>query len=86
MSISDNDYNRARAILAQAGSNTASKSHDKHTQGAGSPDSHGQDLLREARDEFRGTDAGQGGLQSGMTQGHYNAVHQAAQRMGIDQW
>ena len=86
MSISDNDYNRARAILVQAGSASADKSHDKHTQGKGSPDSHGQDLLREARDEFRGTDAGQAGLQSGMTQGHYNAVHQAADKMGITQW
>ena len=86
MSISDNDYNRARAILVQAGSKTASKSHDKHTQGAGSNDSDGQSLLREARDEFRGTDGAQPNLQAGMTQGHYDAVHQAAGRMGITQW
>ena len=86
MSISDADYNRARAILVQAGSATASKSHDKHTQGSGSKDSDGQGLLREARDEFRGADAGQPGLQSGMTQAHYDAVHQAADRMGITQW
>lgn len=86
MAIADNDYNRARAILVQAGSNTAGKSHDKHTQGKGSPDSHGQDLLREARDEFRGTDAGQPGLQAGMAVAHYNAVHNAAQQMGITKW
>lgn len=86
MSIADNDYNRARAILVQAGSKTAGKSHDKHTQGKGSPDSHGQDLLRGARDEFRGTDAGQPGLQAGMTTAHYNAIHNAAQQMGITNW
>ena len=32
MSISDRDYNHARAILVQAGSNPASKSHDKHNR------------------------------------------------------
>ncbi|MGH7122530.1 MAG: hypothetical protein ACREFP_26665 [Acetobacteraceae bacterium] len=86
MSIADNDYNRARAILVQAGSKTASKSHDKHTQGKGSKDSDGQGLLREARDEFRGTDTGQPGLQAGMTAAHYGAVHGAAQQMSITQW
>ena len=86
MAISDNDYNQARNILAAAGSDTASKSHPKHTQGAGSPESHGRSLLAEARDEFRGTDSGQANLSSGMTQAHYQAIHQAAGAMGIDQW
>ena len=86
MAIADNDYNAARNTLVLAGSATAGASHPKHTQGAGSPDSHGQDLLREARDEFRGMDAGQANLSSGMTLAHYNAIHNAAQRMGITNW
>ena len=86
MAISDNNYNRARAILVAAGSNTAVTSHEKHTQGAGSPDGHGQALLREARDEFRGTDAKQPNLHSGMTQAHYTAIHSAAQQMNIQDW
>jgi len=86
MAISDNNYNRARAILAAAGSKTANASHEKHTQGAGSPLGHGQSLLREARDEFRGTDAGQDALRSGMTQAHFDAVHNAADQMRIGAW
>ncbi|MBN3217580.1 hypothetical protein CUU54_03920 [Pectobacterium polaris] len=86
MAISDNDYNRARAILIAAGSNSARASHEKHTQGAGSPDSHGQSLLRGSRDEFRAADRGQPNLQSEMTQAHYNAIHAAAQQMGIQNW
>ena len=86
MAISDHDYNTARAILVAAGSRTAAKSHDKHTNGAGSPDSHGKDLLREARDDFRITDAGQANLQSRMTAAHYAAVHNAATQMGITSW
>lgn len=66
MAIGDNDYDQARNILAAAGSDTASKSHPKHTQGAGSPESHGRSLLAEARNEFRGTDSGQANLSSGI--------------------
>ena len=84
--ISDNNYNKARTILVAAGSITAQKSHEKHTQGAGSPDGHGQTLLGEARDEFRETDAGQPNLHSGMTQAHYTAIHNAAQQMSIQDW
>jgi hypothetical protein len=86
MAISDSNYNKARNILVQAGSASASTSHPKHTQGNDSPDSHGQDLLREARDEFRGTDARQQNLQSGMTAAHYTAIHSAAQQMDINDW
>lgn len=86
MAISDRAYNQARAILINAGSHTANASHPKHTGGAGSPDSHGQDLLREARDEFRNNDQGQPNLRSGMTQAHYDAIHDAANEMGIQNW
>ena len=86
MAISDNSYNAARNILAQAGSHTAGASHPKHTQGKGSPDSHGQELLREARDEFRTADAKQPNLKSGMTEAHYNSIHKAAEEMGITNW
>jgi hypothetical protein len=86
MSISDNDYNTARDILAKAGSNTAAASHVKHTQGQGSPEHHGKQLLREARDEFRGKDHGQPNLQSGMTAAHYQAINRAAKQMGITNW
>lgn len=85
MSISDDQYNRARAILIEAGSRTASSSHAKHTQGRGSPVGHGQQLLREARDEFREADR-QSGSHSGMTEAHYKAIHRAAQEMGISNW
>jgi hypothetical protein len=84
--ISDTAYNRARAILIDAGSKTAEKSHPKHTQGKGSPLFHGQNLLQEARDEFRLSDAGGGNLRSGMTPVHYNAVHDAAREMRIINW
>lgn len=83
--IKADDYNRARAILVQAGSNSASKSHPKHGVDT-CPADHGVQLLREARDEFRGTDARQPNLQSGMTQAHYNAIHAAAAAMGIANW
>ena len=86
MAISDHDYNKARDILIDAGSETAGKSHPKHTDGAGSPDDHGKDLLREARDEFREADEGKEDLKSGMTQEHYDAIHAAADEMGIDEW
>lgn len=86
MAISDHNYNAARTILVNAGSKSANASHPKHTGGAGSPDGHGKDLLREARDEFRVTDAGQANLQSGMTAVHYTAIHSAANQMGIINW
>lgn len=83
--INPDDYNQARSVLAQAGSNTAGKSHPKHNKDS-VPEGHGAQLLREARDEFRGSDAGGGTLQSGMTQAHYDAVHKAAGIMGISNW
>ncbi|MEZ4453146.1 MAG: hypothetical protein R3B09_27035 [Nannocystaceae bacterium] len=86
MAISDQNYNTARSTLVQAGSLSAAKSHVKHTNGAGSPDGHGRSLLAEARDEFRRTDAGQPNLQSGMTAGHYTAIHTAATQMGLTNW
>lgn len=86
MAISDHNYNTAKAILTQAGSNSAAASHNKHTQGKGSPLAHGRSLLAEARDEFRRLDAGQGNLQSDMTVAHYNAVHAAARQMNVTVW
>jgi hypothetical protein len=86
MAISDNSYNAARSTLALAGSQTAAKSHPKHNTSGGSPDSQGQELLREARDEFRKDDAKHPNLKSGMTQAHYDAIHKAAEEMGIANW
>ncbi|GKW06413.1 hypothetical protein LHL03_11010 [Pectobacterium carotovorum] len=86
MAISDDDYNQARAILIRAGSKTASASHEKHTQRAGSPTSHGKSLLQEARDEFRAGDQGLLNLHSDMTQAHYDAIHEAADAMNIENW
>jgi hypothetical protein len=86
MAISDYNYNTARTILINAGSQTANASHPKHTGGAGSPDGHGKSLLREARDEFRINDVGQANLQSEMTIAHYQAIHRAANQMGIINW
>lgn len=85
MPIKPDDYNTARNILVQAGSDSASKSHPKHNVDS-VPDSHGRDLLAEARDEFRGIDAGGEDLHSEMSQDHYDAIHSAADVMGIDQW
>ncbi|MET8542345.1 hypothetical protein ABZW03_17055 [Kitasatospora sp. NPDC004799] len=81
------DYNRARTTLINAGSRTASKSHPAHgTKDV--PVSHGTGLLAEARDEFRAADrnlpAGQ--KKSDMSIPHDNAVHSAADTMGIDRW
>jgi hypothetical protein len=84
--ISDDAYNKARTILANAGSDSAKKSHVKHTGGKGSPEDHGKQLLREARDEFRKKDKGQPNLKSEMTVDHYNAIHKAAQEMKISSW
>jgi hypothetical protein len=86
MAISDDDYNWAKNTLAKAGSKSAEKSHVKHTGGKGSPESHGQDLLREARDEFRKLDANEDNLKAGMTEAHHKAITDAAKKMGITKW
>jgi len=79
MPISDDDYNTARQMLVDAGSDSASKSHKKHGTRGGSPDSHGRSLLQEARDEFNMMNpvarvAGRA------------AVVEAARKMGIEEW
>ena len=83
MSISDRRYNRAKAILSQAGSNTAAASHNKHTQGKGSPDGHGRNLIAEARAEFMAADVGQANLQNGMTAAHDRAISDAESELNI---
>ncbi|MFI9721580.1 hypothetical protein ACIHFE_18315 [Streptomyces sp. NPDC052396] len=80
-------YNQARSILANAGSQTAAKSHPVH----GKPDvpvSYGTSLLAAARDEFRHNDQHLPAKdkKSGMSIPHYNAIHDAARTMGIDRW
>lgn len=84
--IKNDSYNRARTLLVNAGSASASKSHVKHGKPDDCPAEHGVSLLREARDEFRGTDAGQENLRSEMTGAHYQAIHSAANEMGIKGW
>ncbi|MEU9042768.1 MULTISPECIES: hypothetical protein [unclassified Kitasatospora] len=80
-------YNQARSILANAGSQTAAKSHPIHGKND-VPVSYGTSLLASARDEFRTADknlpAGQ--KKSDMSIPHYNAIHNAAKVMGIDRW
>ncbi|MEV7021070.1 hypothetical protein [Kitasatospora sp. NPDC093558] len=81
------DYNQARSILANAGSKTAAKSHPVH----GKPDvpvSYGTSLLASARDEFRAADKNlpPKDKKSDMSIPHYNAIHSAANTMGIDRW
>ncbi|MEV7772591.1 hypothetical protein [Kitasatospora sp. NPDC086791] len=80
-------YNQARSILANAGSQTAAKSHPIHGKND-VPVSYGTSLLASARDEFRAADkhlpAGQ--KKSDMSIPHYNAIHNAAKVMGIDRW
>ncbi|RKT17745.1 hypothetical protein BX285_2135 [Streptomyces sp. 1114.5] len=80
-------YNQARSILANAGSQTAAKSHPIHGKND-VPVSYGTGLLASARDEFRAADknlpAGQ--KKSDMSIPHYNAIHNAAKVMGIDRW
>lgn len=80
-------YNQARSILANAGSQTAAKSHPIH----GKPDvpvSYGTSLLAGSRDEFRQTDKNLPAKdkKSDMSIPHYNAIHSAATTMGIDRW
>jgi hypothetical protein len=78
-------YNKARAILVAVGSESAAKSRDQHGV-ATCPAEVGAQLLRDARDEFRKTDAGLAGLVAGMTRAHYDAMHKAADTMGIVHW
>jgi hypothetical protein len=79
MQVADDDYNKARDVLITAGSQTAQKSHTKHTQGKGSPEGHGQALLREARDEFNG-------MQDPQKTAGRAAVVKAAKQMKIEKW
>lgn len=80
-------YNQARSILANAGSQTAAKSHPIHGKDD-VPVSYGTSLLAAARDEFRQADQNlpPKDKKSGMSIPHYNAIHSAAQTMGIDRW
>ncbi|WP_438289781.1 hypothetical protein [Streptomyces sp. HUAS TT7] len=80
-------YNQARSILANAGSQTAAKSHPVHGKDD-VPVSYGTSLLAAARDEFRHTDRNLPAKQkkSDMSIPHYNAIHSAAKTMGIDRW
>lgn len=80
-------YNQARSILANAGSQTAAKSHPVHGK-ADVPVGYGTSLLAAARDEFRQTDRNlpPKDKKSDMSTPHYNAIHDAAKVMGIDRW
>ncbi|GHC40870.1 hypothetical protein [Streptomyces cinnamoneus] len=80
-------YNQARSILANAGSQTAAKSHPIHGKDD-VPVSYGTSLLAAARDEFRQTDRKlpPKDKKSDMSIPHYNAIHSAAKTMGIDRW
>ncbi|WP_329461329.1 hypothetical protein [Streptomyces sp. NBC_01431] len=80
-------YNQARSILANAGSQTAAKSHPVHGKDD-VPVSYGTSLLAAARDEFRHADRNLPAKQkkSDMSIPHYNAIHSAAKTMGIDRW
>ncbi|MFJ2780833.1 hypothetical protein [Kitasatospora sp. NPDC087315] len=80
-------YNQARSILANAGSQTAAKSHPVHGKDD-VPVSYGTSLLAAARDEFRQTDRNLPAKdkKSDMSIPHYNAIHSAANTMGIDRW
>ncbi|MEU1818823.1 hypothetical protein ABZ543_27080 [Streptomyces roseifaciens] len=80
-------YNQARSILANAGSQTAAKSHPIHGKDD-VPVSYGTSLLAAARDEFRQADRKlpPKDKKSDMSIPHYNAIHSAAKTMGIDKW
>ena len=86
--LADHKYNGAKSTLVKAGSKSAEKSHDKHTQGKGSPEEHGKQLLRESRDEFRESDKGlpEEHKKSGMSHDHHAAIHKAAGEMRITEW
>ncbi|WP_079145854.1 hypothetical protein [Streptomyces lydicus] len=78
-------YNRARSILAHAGSYWAAKSHPIH--GTSSVAVHyGTDLLAESRDEFRALDASAPVKRAGMAMWHWDAIRRAAEAMGITHW
>jgi hypothetical protein len=80
-------YNQARSILANAGSQTAAKSHVIHGKDD-VPVSYGTSLLAAARDEFRAADKNLPAKdkKADMSIAHYNAIHSAATTMGIDTW
>ncbi|GHF46629.1 MULTISPECIES: hypothetical protein [Streptomyces] len=80
-------YNQARSILANAGSQTAAKSHVIHGKDD-VPVGYGTSLLAAARDEFRAADKKLPAKdkKSDMSIAHYNAIHSAANTMGITTW
>ncbi|MEV5506464.1 hypothetical protein [Streptomyces orinoci] len=81
------EYNQARSILANAGSQTAAKSHPVHGKND-VPVGYGTSLLAAARDEFRAQDKNLPAKdkKSDMSIAHYNAIHSAASTMHIDRW
>ncbi|MBB5157157.1 WXG100 family type VII secretion target [Saccharopolyspora phatthalungensis] len=86
--INIQDYNKAKTILADIGSMTARKSHVKHDKDS-APSNHGASLLAAARDEFQqqGKNAGlPKHTYNGMTKEQYDAIHRAAETMGISKW
>ncbi|MFD7169791.1 hypothetical protein [Streptomyces violascens] len=83
--ISAAAYNRARSILAVAGSQTAAKSHPVHGT-TSVPVRYGTTLLACLRDGFRRDDRNWPGKVSGMSSYHYTAIHDAARTMGITRW
>jgi len=96
--ISDGDYNKAKKILEDAGSDTAKKSHKKHGNDDGSPEDHGVQLLREARDELLGiadktypkdarkADPKQKRQWEDAYKAAKKATQQAAKVMGVNRW
>ncbi|QZT37169.1 hypothetical protein K5X82_18385 [Halosquirtibacter xylanolyticus] len=84
MALSDKKYNDARTILITAGSKSAANSHLKHTKGKGSPEGHGVQLIVEAIEEFRQTDAKSLMKTRGMSMEHFVAVSNAATEMGMN--
>lgn len=87
MTIPVADYNKARAMLAQGGSDSARKAHVLHNTKV-APLSYGQQLLRESRDEFRRKAQGrdQRQLRSGMLPEHHEKIRKAAEVMGVTVW
>jgi hypothetical protein len=83
--ISTTSYNQARSILANAGSQTATKTHPARGN-VHLPVSYGISLLVNARDEFRSTDRNIPPKQkkSDMSILHFNALNSAENIMGID--
>lgn len=69
-------YNQARSILAQAGSDSARKSHPKHN-GSGFPVGHGTSLLRGAKEDFKRQNGGR------LTPNNVAVLRRAAHEMGI---